>query len=81
MAKSNATEAKRLQAGHGQLALGSPIEQFAAVLGERAHLVEQMGDDTPDAIDAKAAAYRALDTSEEMARFRLMADAWCAAFF
>jgi hypothetical protein len=79
--KTNAAEAKKLGAGHGQLALGTPVEQLVAGLGERAHHVEQMPDATPDDVDAKAAAYLALADSIEMSRARTVADAWCAAFF
>ncbi len=78
--KANAAEAKKTQAGHGQLALGSPIEQLVSALADEARIVERMLDDTPEEVHAKAAAYEALVASTEMTRAHLAADAWCAAF-
>ena len=79
--KINAGEAKMMEAGHGQLALGLPIEQLVSTLAEGARGVDGMPDDTAEQLDHKAAAHGALMLSAEMIQARLAADAWCAAFF
>ena len=78
--KLNSAESKLFQAGHDQLAIGSPVEQFVADLARGSRKVEEMADDTVAQIEEKRRAFESLSRSSEMTRARLMADAWCAAF-
>ncbi len=79
--KSNAGESKLAQAGHGQFALGSPVEHLVESLVRGSRAVEAIGDETVAEVERKKAAHEALAHSSDMTRARLMADAWCAAFF
>ncbi len=79
--KVNARETKEKRAGVSQLALGSPIEQLVTSLAELFGVIEEMPDDTPEAVGAKAAAYASVSDSADLIRARLAADAWCAPFF
>lgn len=79
--KTNAKEAKETRAGVNRFALGDPIEQLVSSLAESSRAIEGMADDTPQEVEAKAAAYAALANSAELARGRIAADAWCAPFF
>lgn len=78
--KSNAAESKLTQAGHGQFALGSPVDELVAELVRGSHVVEEMSDETVADVEKKRRAHETLASSSEMTRARLMADAWCAAF-
>ncbi len=79
--KSNAAESKFAQAGHGLFALGTPVEQLVAELARESSTVERMPDETVAQVEGKRAAFELLAHSNSMTRARLMADAWCAAFF
>lgn len=79
--KANAKDAKEARAGINQLALGSPIEALITSLAERSRCIDGMPDQTPEAVEAKAAAYADLSESADLIRARLAADAWCAPFF
>lgn len=79
--KSNAAESKLAQAGHGLFALGTPIEQLVVDLARESSAVERMPDETVAQVEGKRVAFELLASSNSMTRARLMADAWCAAFF
>lgn len=49
-------------------------------LGDRLAGIDAIADDSLDGIRRKEAAFRAVSGSEEFARAKLVADAWCAAF-
>lgn len=78
--KSNSGESKLAQAGHGQFALGSPVEHLVESLVKGSRALEAMGDDTVAEVEQKRSAYESLARSTDMTRARLMADAWCTAF-
>jgi hypothetical protein len=79
--KANAKDAKESRAGVSRLALGSPIDALITSLADRSRSIDDMPDQTPEAVDAKAAAYAELSDSADLIRARLAADAWCASFF
>ncbi|MGZ4651227.1 MAG: Eco57I restriction-modification methylase domain-containing protein, partial [Kineosporiaceae bacterium] len=51
-----------------------------AQLAEQARAVVAIDDSTVDGVRRRAETWRALDSSDELGRARLVADAWCAAF-
>lgn len=76
--KSNAKQRKERDQGM----LAFPVDDTADLnhLARGLALLDELPDDTAEAVAAKEAAYERLIRSEQAARARFAADAWCAAF-
>jgi hypothetical protein len=62
------------------LSFTDPAAEVPEQLPGQAAALAEMDDATLDALHAKRRAWRDLETSEELRRLRLVADAWCATF-
>jgi len=81
LGKRNRTERKSLEEGKRQVTLEETATARARELAEAARRLAETGDDSPEAVAAKEAAFRKLVESGAYRRAKLAADAWCAAFF
>jgi len=71
---------KAERAGQATLDLGVDPDAALARLAAAAADIEALPDHDPEAVAAKAARWEELQRTEEAARAKLAADAWCAAF-
>jgi hypothetical protein len=73
-------KAERQQAGQGELFDALVLDVGTTGLTARAQQAARVDDTSIAGLQRRAAAWRALETSPELADARLLADAWCAAF-
>ncbi|PFG75151.1 Eco57I restriction-modification methylase domain-containing protein [Tepidiforma thermophila] len=79
--KRNREERKRLQHGALQLTFDDALSSDVRELTEAARRLAEAPDDTPDQLAAKESAFHELIHGQAYQHARLVADAWCAAFF